>query len=356
MRRGSPRFAGIFGLALCLMLTLGGCHAPFSLPRATEPRSIAIAGVLGVDRNGETVTAFAATQQRGDDPPLSFQGEGNSLAAARLATRDQKTRTVSYAHVEHLVISPAVAADYLDELLSYSFQNGEQSMESKLWVLTEGSLEDLFAGEVDVAGRLSALQIGAKAGTTLPGRSLRQIATRLLDGGDLLLPALKLEGDVLEFDGYVLVHEGVPVAQVRESVARSVAVLSGEEVYWTQTVTSKSGGTGVVQLHSHGVRVKPQFSGESLTGLTVTCELDGQLMELWSADEVEKLREQVTQGAQRELLVAVKILQLNETDGAQFRRRAGLANPWRWDDLNEEWGTLFPTLPVEVKVEAALNT
>lgn len=202
-------------ILLCL-LCLGGCSNSLSLPRATEPRNFAQISVLGVDYSGGRVSAFAATEGRGR-AACNLPSGGDSLAGARLRSRDQGQETVGYAHVENMIVSEAAAQEYLSELLRYSLQNKEQSLESKLWVLRGAALEEVFTAEQDLAKRLTVLKTGAEAGTSLPACSLRQAAARLRDDGTLLLPALTLKEGAICFESYLLLREGKPAAYLEGS-------------------------------------------------------------------------------------------------------------------------------------------
>ncbi len=54
-------------------------------------------------------------------------------------------QVVSCAHVEHLLLTQN-AAGTLPELLSYAFQEPQQSTETQLWVVRADTLEEAFSG------------------------------------------------------------------------------------------------------------------------------------------------------------------------------------------------------------------
>lgn len=54
-------------------------------------------------------------------------------------------QVVSCAHVEHLLLTQN-AAGTLPELLSYAFQEPQQSTETQLWVVRADTLEEAFPG------------------------------------------------------------------------------------------------------------------------------------------------------------------------------------------------------------------
>ncbi len=341
-------------ILLCL-LCLGGCSNSLSLPRATEPRNFAQISVLGVDYSGGRVSAFAATEGRGGAQPAIFQAEGDSLAGARLRSRDQGQETVGYAHVENMIVSEAAAQEYLSELLRYSLQNKEQSLESKLWVLRGAALEEVFTAEQDLAKRLTVLKTGAEAGTSLPACSLRQAAARLRDDGTLLLPALTLKEGAICFESYLLLREGKPAAYLEGELARAAALLSGASVYWTDRVKTAAGREVLLELQGRGCRVKADVSEGKLRGLNLRVQISGRLYENWAAEEVSDLEGEVKAIVGREFGDALSTLQTLGADGADLRRQAGLSAPWRWGLIQREWAARFSALPLNISVEAELR-
>ena len=81
---------------------------------------------------------------------------GDTPAAAVEALTNQGERVVSCAHVEHLLLTQTAAAT-LPALLSYAFQEPQQSTETQLWVVQADTLAECFSGERDTAQRMTCL-------------------------------------------------------------------------------------------------------------------------------------------------------------------------------------------------------
>ncbi|MBP1758381.1 MAG: Spore germination GerAC like, C-terminal [Firmicutes bacterium] len=344
--------------ALVLSLTLGlsGCRDTFSLPRAKEPRSTAIASVLGVDRPEEAIKVFAISQGRKDQPPRCYVGEGPSFSEARLQTRDQGTETVSYAHVGHIIVSERAAAEQLERLLQYSLQNGEQSMESNLWLLREAEMSQVFSGELDISKRLDTLKTSGEAGTSLPPCTLRETAARLADDGVALIPALRWTGSDLVLAGYAICKKDTVVGYLEEDFADMTAILSGRSLFWNLQVKAEDGRDGTVQLHSGGCKVYPVRDQNQLLGLSLVCDVEGQLLEVRSQDEVSDLTGQVERKVAGDLGKTAALLQELDVDGAGLRRQAGLRDLRFWTDLSEQWDAVYGSLGLEVTVRARLTS
>ena len=346
----------LFGLALALCFFLSGCRAPFSLPRAEEPRSTSIISVLGVE-NGEKdgIKVLAVSQKRREQEALLFESRGDSLSGALLGTRDQGTQTVSYAHVEHILVGAETAKTRLSQLLSFCFQNGEQSIESNIWLLRNENMDAVFAGDLDLANRLSTLKTSGEAGTSLPPRTLRETAAKLADDGSVLIPALRWENDDLEFDSYAIFRNGDLLGYLDGNLARTTAVLAQESIFWTRQIPINGEREATVQLHSSGCSVKPLLQDGELKSLNITCDVEGKLMEVWSVGTKEQLHNMVEQQTKLELEQTIKRLQQLNADGADLRRQAGISTFWRWDTIDEQWQARFSNLPCKITVKAKLT-
>lgn len=346
----------LLGLLLLLCFCLSGCHAPFSLPRAQEPRSTAIASVLGVENGvGDSIRIFAASQGRNGKMPLRYSGQSDSLSGALMDTRDQGEESVSYAHVEHIIMEVETAKIRLSQLLSFCFQNGEQSIESNLWLLRDADMETAFQGEADLAKRLSTLKTSGQEGTSLPPRSLRETAAQLADEGAMIIPALHFRDEELIFDSYALFQNGELIGYLEGDAARVTSILSGKAMYWTKQVSIGEQQEATVQLHSRGCTVRPVIEDGTLKKLKILCTVKGKLMEVWSGENEESLHTQVEEQVQKDLEETIALFQQWNADGANLRRQAGFPKFWNWSLLVEQWQDRFASLPCEVTVKAKLT-
>jgi hypothetical protein len=314
-----------------------------------------IASVLGVE-NGERdgIQIFAVSERRNEKQPMFYEGQADSLAGALLDTRDQGIETVSYAHVEQILIGADSLQNRLSQLLSFCFQNGEQSIESNLWILRDMDMRAAFQGDLDLAKRLSTLKSSGEAGTSLPSRSLRETAAQLADEGVVLIPALRSKGQELIFDSYAIIQNGNLVGYLEEDLARTAAILSGDSVYWTDQIKVDDNKEVTAQLHSRGCSVKPVFQNGKLIKLKISCHVDGKLMEVWSAGK-ETLHKKVEGEIKKKLEDTVARLQKQNADGADLCRQAGLSAPWHWDAIKRQWQDCFANLPCEITVKAKLT-
>lgn len=336
-------------LSLALLLTLTACEAPFSLPRAKEPGGLAIAAVLGFSVEAGEIAMQSAAPARASAAASLGTGRGDSVSAALLESRAAGLKSVSYAHVAHLVIEEEFATARLDELLEFAFQNGEQSVQSKLWLLREGELSAIFAPEIDLAGRLDTLRESAAAGSALPTRSLRELAMQWAAGEGVLIPALRLENGSLVYDSYALFQKGKLLAYLNEDSARACALLSGESIRWSERLLQADGSRLSLELLGSGCAVRPVLQDGRLKSLTLRCKIRATVSEGRLQNE-EELNARLTRSLETWLALAVTELRDHAVDPLGLRRAAGLRAPLSWEEIDESFATCFPSLPIDIKV------
>ena len=116
---------------LLLLFLLSGCAGA---PQSREVGSTAVVSVLGAEGAGEDLRLLAAAEGRGEADPFLCDSQGATPAAAVEGLTNRGEQVVSCAHVEHLLLAGS-AAGRLPDLLSYAFQEPQQSTETQLWVV-----------------------------------------------------------------------------------------------------------------------------------------------------------------------------------------------------------------------------
>lgn len=325
-------------LAVCLTGCTGGGES-------RESAAAAVVSVLGVEKGGSGLRLWAAAEGRGQAEPFHAAGQGATPAAAVEDLTTQGGRVVSTDHVEHLLLAQG-AAETLPALLRYAFQEPRQSTETQLWVVRTDTLEPVFAGEGDVARAMTVWKDQGARRQGFAPLTLRQAAAALAQGKALLLPALAQGEEGLVFAGFALYQEGEITRWLTGQAALGAALLSGEKITWTASLEE-----GAVTLRSLGCQAKPVWEGETLTGLTLRCRLEGVPAGA-AADPDPALLE--TAAAQA-METALDQLQAAGADGAGLLGRAGLANPLRWGALQGQWEGAFPSLAIACQVTAAVT-
>ena len=212
----------VFLVLLLLTTCLTGCAGA---PQSRESGATAVVSVLGVEPAGEGIRLLAAAEGRGGEAPFRADSRGDTPAAAVEALTNQGERVVSCAHVEHLLLTQTAAAT-LPALLSYAFQEPQQSTETQLWVVQADTLAESFSGEGDTAQRMTVIQSQGKDRQTFAPLTLRQAAAALAKGEPLLIPALSVGEAGLAFAGFALYQDGA----ITLDLGGETATFSKEEV------------------------------------------------------------------------------------------------------------------------------
>ncbi len=332
-------------LALTLLLSLlTGCAGT---PQSREVGATAVVSVLGAEPAGRDLRLLAAAEGRGGEDPFLCDSQGATPAAAVEGLTNRGEQVVSCAHVEHLLLARSAAGE-LPDLLSYAFQEPQQSTETQLWVVRADTLGTAFAGPGDVAKRMAVIKTQGKNRQGFAPLTLREAAAILAQGKSLFIPALAVGDEGVAFDGYALYQDGTISQWLTGQQALGAALLQGERIHWTG-----SGERGAMTLQSTGCRVSPQWEGETLTGLALHCHLEASPTGGWQGEgtDLARLEEETAQS----MVQALEVLQQAGTDAVDLLGKAGLAQPFRWARLKGQWQEAFPSLFIQVTVTITLS-
>ena len=330
----------VVALLLALVL-LSGCG-----PQSQEMGNTAVAGVLGAEPARRGMTLWAAAEGRAGSKPTFYQGEGRTPAGALEDLSASGQQVVTCAHVEHILL-PQSAPELVEPLLSYAFQAPRQSTESQLWVVRTDGLDTVFSEQTDPVRRMSVLKDFGTSGQGFRPLKLREAASALAAGAPDLIPALDLTEEGLDFGGFALYQEGKFTAWLTGETALGAALLMDQPIHWTDSV----GDRGVI-LESTGCRVEPIWQGETLTGLSLTCRLEGTPVGGWQEEPGDVARLEASTA--RAISQAFAILRRADGDGVGLKGRAGLSSPLRWNALSRDWAEGFDRLTSEVTVHLTL--
>lgn len=326
------------------LLLLAGCGRT---PQSREAGNTAVIGVLGVEPDLLGLTVYAGAESRAGEPPTAYLGRGETLAAAVEALSSSGNAMVSCAHVEHILLAQTAAGD-LEEVLSYAFRDPQQSTESQLWVVRTPELSQVFSGELDPAQRMAVLRAAGKDGQNFKPVTLREAAADLAEGKALLIPALDVTEEGIFFGGYALYKEGEFAAWLTGEAALGAALLRGDLIHWTDSVDGRA-----VSLRSDGRRVEALWQGDTLSGLSIRCRLEGTASSGWtgSGEDRSRLEEKTC----RAMATALRIMQAAGADGVDLRGGAGLGDLPGWQRIAAQWETAFPTLTPTLTAKLTLK-
>lgn len=327
-------------LAVSAGMILSGCGAT---PQSREAGSTVDVGVLGIEQAADGLVVYAAPQGRQEETTAVLRGAGPAPAAAVEALSASGDRVVSCAHVEHILLGQK-DAPVLEQVLSYAFQEPQQSTESQLWMVRTEELSAVFEGEENPSRRMNVLKAAGKDRQGFCPVTLREAAAAVAEKRAILVPALEQTEEGLAFDGYALYKDSRVLAWLTEETALGASLLLGDRIHWME-----SAGDSALSLQSGGCRVSPVLESGQLMGIEVACRLEGVTTGGWEGKKEDIV--QMESSTEAAIRAALKVMQKANADGTGLSRRVGLVYPLRWRSLSEQWDERFSELHNAVSVQ-----
>ena len=330
------RILGALTAVLLCPLVLSGCGV---VPQSREVGETTVLEILGAEPAGEDLYLRAASAGRPGSPPERLASRGPSPAAAVERLFSGGFRPADCAHIEHILLDASAGA--LPQMLSYTFREPQQSTESQLWIVRSTGLAPVFAKDQDPAQRMRVIKAAGKDRQGFRPVTLREAARTLAQGDPLLVPALGLGPDGLDFIGYALCRPGQPPVWLTGRYRLGAALLLGDPIHWTGTAKGCA-----LSLQSTRSELRLREQNGILTGLDLVCHLEGVPVGGWQEADLSELEGQIYQSLEG----ALTLCQQAGADGAGLGRQAALQDPWRWAKVSRQWETTFSTLPISVSV------
>ncbi len=230
-----------------LLLVSGGAL----LPRAEEPRGLALVNVIALaqtEEQGIFVATLAKTEE--DGVALRQDGWGDTLPDALQNAKNQAKQSLNLAHVEHIVLEASFAQDHLQDFFSFCLQNKAQSLDATLWVLQDAPLGDALTEEVALLSHLNLLHSQGKRGDSPKPLTLLEGARCFAKAGAVCIPSLTLQADSIDFVGYVRVEDGSLTRLAENKI--DFALLQGRPLKFCERLDTPKGAV-VVALTANKV-------------------------------------------------------------------------------------------------------
>lgn len=154
-----------------------------------------------------------------------------------------------------------------------------------------------------------------------------------------------------------MLRDGRLVGYLDGEGARGLELLTGRTAADILEIELPSGRT-VVRLTGAAVQWSPEFQGNDLKRLHLTCRVTAALAEgrrQLEEQEQEQLRRALEAREEERLRRVLDQLRSWGADCAGVGSQVGRADPARWEKLRDRWTRLFSTVPVEISVEVSLG-
>lgn len=357
-------------LALALLLPLSGCGECVWLPYAREMGTMALVQTVGVDGDGREWTLTVSTGARpsgveGEEKDaLILSAKGASLPAALLAVEGLGDAGIFCGYAGQLLLGEELARQDIAPVLEYLAQAVEMDLGMELWIVSGTSARQALdgAGGQGAAMRLEHLNTAAQEGQSSLTRTAAQALAALADCGSTWLPALT-PGDAGEpspllSQGYAVVRQGKLVCFAQGQAALGLELLESRG-FGRVVDLQLEDGTGVsLRLEQVQTRCEPEFAGQELTGLYVTCCVTARVIQTprtLDGSELELLRRLLERTQGEQAAAALALAQAWDADFSNLLRMAGMAAPGQWGLLQEQWPFAFRTLDIRVETRGQVQ-
>ena len=354
----------VVGLICVLALLMGYT----GLPVAREMGDMALMRTLGVDsgtKDGVALTASTGERakglQREVTPPLILSAEHPSISGASLALQGLSDNFIFYGYVDQLLLGQDLAEEGISEVLDYFAHNVELGLGTEVWMIDGSAGDAIKSGEkIGVDDRLSTLHADSELGVAGNTRTTGEVLTDILEHGATYIPILKVgegENTTLLEAGYGLFRKDKLVGTLTGDEARGLELIEGSPAV---NITEMEVGDNTISLRMEkaSTQLLPKFDGSDLVGLTIQCQLIAYLAEFQHTPNGEDFQYicQVV-GAQEEKRMADALKQMQQwgVDGLGLGHAIGMRAPQHWKQLQKEWESIFPDLPIQVVVDVTIR-
>ncbi len=352
---------------LCAAALLSGCRGGNVFSSHRDMERLRLVQTFGLDGGGQGVTVSVSTGVGlNDAPPLVMTASGAHIETAVQRLQDCSPEDeLFYAHVRYILLGEDTANGNVERLLEWVERSPAMRMETPL-LLVRGRAAEAVAGttgeHADITERLASLEREEQT----RGRhihTLREIAAALTERGCALCAAVcalpadgtvitasEAEADALIPDGWAVLRADGPPVFLPEGETLAAELLTGG----VRGARVSAGAYVLDIIRGEASITEQRDEAGVLEGLSVRCELHAGVLEgpRGAADDACAVLAAETEawlGAVigRSQHMACDFLGLED---ALHGRKIFTS---RKND--EAWEALFPSLPVDIAVEAQID-
>lgn len=359
------------------VLVLSGCSGQGIFPYAREMGDMALLRTMGLDGTQTEVELTVSTGSRASgvgaekQDALVLSADGPSIGAASQRIQGMGDTFIYYGYVDQILLGEERAAQGIATVLDYLGRDAALGFGVQMWVVRGGTARQAIqgAGTEGVSERLEQLQADSEVGAAAISRTAGELMTALAQGGSTYLPALALgparEGDggeggeqTLRSDGYAVLSQGRLVGFVRGEAALGLELLEGQLFGRAEEVRLPDGAQVTLSLTGAQVQCRPAFLEDRLTGLELLCRVSARVIQSerqLKREEAEFLQRQLERRVGERAAHTLELAQHWDMDFLGLKRRAGIAQPSRWAQIQTQWDAAWRELELSITVQSTVE-
>lgn len=352
---------------LPLLLCLSGCGLTLDADRHDVERLLLIQ-TMGLDSRGDGMEMSISSGLGVDDKPalvMSSAAVSIEDAIARLQNYSPENQ-LFYAHVQYLLLGEDAARDELVTVLKWIERSPVIRMETSMMVV-QGSAKEAVVGSsqesTDITQRLMSLDRASRT-TGWTVYSLREIAAALAEGhGALCLAVETVSAEDTVFTQEMSADAVIPAGYAILCKDGLLGFLSPEESLGAELLTGDPTGIMItvdgntLEILEGSAEASGKFSADGkLEGIDVQCTLRTGLLEKTQGSDLspEKVDSELSDAVAQWLAGALEQAQTLECDFLGVQSSV-LKTAKEQAAYGEQWNTLFPTVPISVTVDGAID-
>ncbi|WP_309120148.1 Ger(x)C family spore germination protein [Paenibacillus sp.] len=379
----------LLALLLSAMLLQAGCW------NYRELNELAIVSAMGVDKTsrGEyrasvqiiNAREIAGRKATGNAMPVTvYAATGRTLFEAIRKTGNIVPRRINVQHMRDFVIGEELAREGVKDIFDLMERDHEMRLTTRVFIARGTSAESILGTltaieSIPAIALLGKLKVsGGVMGEHFETKVDDVIRRLQVKGGGPVISGVMLVGDesmsevkanvertalpaVLMINGMGLFREGQLVGWIKGDPAKGLTWISNKMKSSIVVLDcEKREGKVAIEILRSSTVVEAKVRNDKPSVDIAVREVGnvGEAMcpiDLNKSAEIRELEKQWSDATERAILAAVKEAMKLKTDTLGFGEAVERADPKAWKRMERDWGRIFPTCDVTVRVEASIQ-
>lgn len=373
------RFVWLYLFTLMLL----GCHPNF-IPQKAEIDQIELVQLMTVDKCEKTgQIEVSVINKIGKDIGGSgssaqetinvVSGIGHTVFEAVRHLKSHSNKIIYFSHVEYFIIGEVAAADDFEKHFDVISRDPELRLTPKVYIAKGCMAKDLVYDTVSperyIVDRLKSMGDDEMVLGVTSEVSIIDVMNMLATPNvATVIPALERKeirdevssGKLPKYDvvtaGYAMIKNHKLCGFIDRSLSRGHNFLVGKLSSTPISVKDFTGQYVGLEVTSAKTKIKGHFKGKQLVGVTIETAVDSNVDEqhsrvnIFTKESVADLGKKQAKIITDEMEKVIKISQEMEVDCIELGKRIRMRYPFKWDDIQDDWGEIYPQLDIKVNV------
>jgi spore germination protein KC len=281
----------------------------------------------------------------------------------------RSSKAMWFENLQVIIISEDVVKKYgLSPVMDFWQRDAEMRWRAVVYI-TPGKAEKLLeyqpptgeAGGIYMA-ELARRQVKNPHLATVRS-TLSFVSQGLAAGADIGLPCLEQEGKTVKIKGAAIFRKEKFIGYIDEYTIKGMRFIRGTEkgAVITFECPTHPGNLVAFELFRHNTIVKPRVEGDNIS-FNIDIAMRGNLDEVQcqgkhdttSPEYLKKAQQLIAEEVKKNIAHSLAVSQSTGVDLLYFKESLKAYEPKIWDKIKDRWDEVYPTLPVNVSVNAAI--